>query len=77
LRIDYHIRDDGEVDYVEIHSICSACEKARRQFHFEVDRNIYQDPGATIKCIRDYSYLVDGYKGWEYQLGTPAWDIRR
>jgi len=46
------------------------------QFHFTVDRNINQDPGATIECIRDYSYLVEGYKGWEYQLGTPAWDIR-
>lgn len=37
LRIDYSICDDGEIDYVEIHSICSACEKARRQFHFDVD----------------------------------------
>jgi len=46
------------------------------QFHFTVDRNINQDPGATVECIRDYSYLVEGYKGWEYQLGTPAWDIR-
>jgi hypothetical protein len=37
LRIDYNIRDDGDVDYIEIHSICSACGKTRRQLDFEVD----------------------------------------
>lgn len=37
LRIDYNIRDDGEIDYIEVYSICSACEKARRQFFFEVN----------------------------------------
>jgi hypothetical protein len=37
LRIDYNIRDDGDVDYIEIHSICTACRKIRRQLDFEVD----------------------------------------
>lgn len=37
LRIDYNIRDDGDIDYIEMHSICSACGKARRQLDFEVD----------------------------------------
>lgn len=37
LRIDYNIRDDGDIDFIEIHSICSACGKTRRQLHFEVD----------------------------------------
>ena len=37
LRIDYNIRDDGDIDYIEVHSICSACGKTRRQLDFEVD----------------------------------------
>jgi hypothetical protein len=37
LRIDYSIRDDGDINYIKLHSICSACEKARRQLDFEVD----------------------------------------
>jgi hypothetical protein len=37
LRIDYNIRGDGDVDYIEVHSICSACGKTRRQLDFEVD----------------------------------------
>jgi Zn ribbon nucleic-acid-binding protein len=37
LRIDYSIRDDGEVDFIEVHSICIACGKTRRRLDFEVD----------------------------------------
>jgi hypothetical protein len=37
-----------------------------RQFHFVVDRDIYHDPNATMERILDYSYLVEGSKGWEY-----------
>ncbi len=37
LRIDYSIRDDGDIDYVEIYSICSGCGKTRRQLDYEVD----------------------------------------
>lgn len=37
LRIDYTIRYDGDVDYIEVHSICSACAKTLRQLDFEVD----------------------------------------
>jgi hypothetical protein len=37
LRFDYNIRDDGDIDYIDVHSICSACGKARRQLEFEVD----------------------------------------
>src|SRR5262245_31531135 len=37
LRIEYNIRDDGDIDYIEMHSICSACGKTRRQLDFEVD----------------------------------------
>lgn len=37
LRIDYAIRADGDVDYIEVHSICSECAKTRRQIRFEVD----------------------------------------
>jgi Zn ribbon nucleic-acid-binding protein len=37
LRIDYNIRDDGDIDHIEIHSICVACGKTRRQLDFEVD----------------------------------------
>jgi hypothetical protein len=46
LRIDYNIRDDGDIDYIEIHSICSACGKTRRQLHFEVD---YGGTGHLLK----------------------------
>ena len=27
----------GDVEYIEVHSICSACEKTRRQLHFDVN----------------------------------------
>jgi hypothetical protein len=37
IRIDYNLRDDGDIDYIEMHSICSACGKTRRQLDFEVD----------------------------------------
>lgn len=37
LRIDYNIRDDGDIDYIKVHSICSACGKTRCQLEFEVD----------------------------------------
>jgi hypothetical protein len=37
LRIDYSIRDDGDVSYIEIHSTCSACGKTRPRLDFEVD----------------------------------------
>ncbi len=37
LRIDYNMRDDGDVDYITLHSMCSACGKAKRQLGFEVD----------------------------------------
>jgi len=37
LRIDYNFREDGDIKYLEVHSICSACGKARRQLDFEVD----------------------------------------
>jgi Zn ribbon nucleic-acid-binding protein len=37
LRIDYSFRADGDIDYIEVHSTCSACGKARRQLDFEVD----------------------------------------
>jgi hypothetical protein len=46
LRIDYNIRDDGKIDYVELHSICSACGKTRRQLFFEAD---YCDTDHLIK----------------------------
>lgn len=46
LRIDYSIRDDGDVDYIEVHSICSACTKTRRQLDFEVD---YAGTGHLLK----------------------------
>jgi hypothetical protein len=36
LRIDYDFRDNGDVRYVEVHSICCACGKARRQLDLEV-----------------------------------------
>jgi len=47
-----------------------------RQFHFAVDRNISQDPGATVERILDYSYRVEGQKHWEYRLSMPTWDER-
>jgi hypothetical protein len=37
LRINYNFRDDGDIDYIEVHSICSECGKTRRQLDFEVD----------------------------------------
>ena len=37
LRIGYNYRDDGEIDYIEVHSTCSACGKTKRQMDFEVD----------------------------------------
>lgn len=37
LRIDYSMRDDGDVSYAELHSVCSACGTARRQLRFKVD----------------------------------------
>ena len=37
LRIDYGIRDDGEIAHIDVHSICSACGKARRRLDFDVD----------------------------------------
>jgi hypothetical protein len=37
LRIVYSFRDDGDVRDVELHSICSACGKVRRQLQFDVD----------------------------------------
>ncbi len=37
LRIDYNLRDDGDVDYIEVHLICSGCGKNRRLLDFEVD----------------------------------------
>ena len=37
LSIDYSVRDDGDIDYIEVQSICSACGKTRRQLAFEVD----------------------------------------
>jgi hypothetical protein len=46
LRIDYSIRDDGDVDYIEVHSICSACAKTRRQLDFEID---YIGTGHLLK----------------------------
>jgi hypothetical protein len=46
LRIDYNIRDDGDVNYIQVHSICSACAKTRRQLDFEVD---YGGTGHLLK----------------------------
>ena len=37
LQIDYNFRDDGDIKYIEVHSICSACGKTRRQLDYEVD----------------------------------------
>lgn len=37
LRIDYSVRDDGDINYIEVRSICSACGKTRRQLGFKVD----------------------------------------
>jgi hypothetical protein len=37
LRIDYNYRDDGDIDYIQLHTICSKCKKTRRQLDFEVD----------------------------------------
>jgi len=36
LQIDYNFRDDGDIDYIEVHSICSEFGKTRRQLDFEV-----------------------------------------
>jgi hypothetical protein len=46
LRIDYDVRDDGDINYVEVHSICSTCGKRRRQLKFEVD---YSGTGHLLK----------------------------
>src|SRR5262249_41241241 len=46
LRLDYSIREDGDIDYIEAHSICSACGKTRRQLDFEVD---YSGTGHLLK----------------------------
>jgi hypothetical protein len=37
LLIDYNFRDDGYIDYIEVHSTCAACGRTRRQLNFEVD----------------------------------------
>jgi len=46
LRIDYSIREDGEVDAIQVHSTCSACARTRRQLKFEVD---YGGTGRLLK----------------------------
>ena len=37
LKLDYALRDDGEVYSVDIHSTCSGCGKSRRQLNIEID----------------------------------------
>ncbi len=37
LRIEYHIRGDGDIGRIELHSICSACGTTRRRLDFEID----------------------------------------
>ena len=36
LRIDYNFRDDGEIDYLVVQSICPACGKSRRQLEIDI-----------------------------------------
>ena len=68
LRIDYSVRDDGDVDYIEVHSICSACGKTRRRLDFEVDyggtEHLLTEP--LVRCknpkilydLKDISLLI-------------------
>jgi hypothetical protein len=36
LRIDYNFRDDGDINYIEVQSICSGCGKSRRQLEIDI-----------------------------------------
>ncbi len=46
LAIDYQIRDDGDVDHIEVQSICAACTKVRSRLEFEVD---YAGTGQLLR----------------------------
>jgi len=68
LRIDYNVRDDGDIDYIEVHSVCSACGKTRRQLDFEVDYcgtdHLFKKPLVPCKNpkvlydLKDISLLI-------------------
>jgi hypothetical protein len=53
LRIDYNFRDDGDVDYIEVHSICAACGKTKRQLDLKIDycgtQNLFKRPLVACK----------------------------
>lgn len=37
LQINYNYRNDGEIDYIEVWTTCSSCNKTKRQMSVEID----------------------------------------
>lgn len=68
LRIDYANRDDGNINYIELHSICTACEKAKRQLNMDIDysgtKHLIEKPLVACKNpkilydLKDLSLLL-------------------
>ena len=68
LRLDYEIRDDGDVESIQVWTACSSCKKSRRQMTVDIDyggtERLLSHPLVYCKCpkilyeLRDLNLFV-------------------